>query len=467
MTSDTRGLTRPRRPLTRRGPAVLALASAVLLLVLNASAGSAKGLTLLAAVNSQSFSGQTLTVQLLPITIDASGYNQYHNAMADAFHKATGATVKYVTSSESLGEQFAQIEASHSGPDVILSSANGAAYASGAFVHLSKSDWKVLGGTSQFYPEQLASSGPKGGPYDEVPMYNVPYTMVYNTALFQKAGITHPPTTWGDYIADAQKINDPAAGIYGTGFDPSDTQNGDPWKIAFYLSANYGGALYANHDTGTKPTLTSTPVKQAYEFWFDWYRKYHIVDPNSLSWQEPQLQAAFAAGKIGMLPGVKSQYLPLYESGAIGHNFSFAKMPSVPYGMSSLPKGGTAPQSFLSQDGLYIGTWANKALALQFIKVELEKKYQVMQFNLTGNMPVTSAAGAVAKKSGGALLAPFFSALGSEEPEPFATSWTAGQIAIEAMTQSFASDLATSHQLSNQQIASGLAKTQSTIARQD
>lgn len=443
------------------GKAVALAVAMVMSLALSTGAASAQGL------GKHSFAGQVLTVQLSPITFDAAGYNAWHDAMAQAFHKATGATVRYVTSSQSSAQQFAQIEASHSGPDIIQGAANGAAYASGAFVHLSKKQWKVLGGTKQFYPEQLASSGPQGGPYDEVPMYNVPYTMVYNTALFKKAGIPHPPTTWTEWVEDAQKINDPSAGVYGTGFDPSDAQNGDTWKIAFYLSANYGGSLYNPHDRGPKPTFTTKPVEKAYEFWFDWYRKFHIVDPNSLSWQEPQLQAAFAAGKIGELPAVKSQYIPLYESGAIGHNFAFARMPSIPYGMNSLPKGATAPQSFLSQDGLYIGTYAPVDLALQFVKIELEKNIQVLMFTGTGNMPVTSAAGAVAEKSPQAQgLAPFFSALGSEEPEPFATSWTVAGTAINAMTQADASSLATTHQLSDKQIVQGLAKAQATVKNQ-
>jgi len=458
-----------RRGLRRRKVAAVSTAMATLLLAACGSGGGTSG----AASNggaatgggsgSQSFKGQTLTVELLPITIDAKGYNAYHNAMAKAFFKATGARVKYVTTSESSTEQFAQIEATHTGPDVLLKAEDGQAFASGAFVHLTAADWKVLGGTKQLYPVQLEACGPKGGPYDEVPMYNVPYVMVYNTKLFKKAGITSPPTTWTQYVKDAEKINDPSAGIYGTGFDPSDTQNSDNWKIAFYLSANYGGALYADHDLGNTPTIDSAPVQKAYEFWYDWYTKYHIVNPASLSWQEPQLQAAFAAGKIGMLPAVKSQYEPLYNSGAIGHNYAFATMPSVPYGMNSLPPGGTAPGSFLSQDGLYIGTYAPVKLALQFEKIMLEKKFQVMQYDMTGNMPVTTAAGDQVEKKAGSLLKPFFKALPSEEPEPFAVSWPVAQEDIQAMTGKLASTLATTHHLADADIGSALSKTEAEV----
>ena len=100
-------------------------------------------------------------------------------------------------------------------------------------------------------------------------------------------------------------------------------------------------------------------------FWFDWYTKFHIVDPNSLTWQSTNMEAAFANGKIGELIVQKATDVPLYTAGAVGNNFAFAPTPSIPYGMQSLPPGGTAPGTFLSADGVGITQYASMPLALQ------------------------------------------------------------------------------------------------------
>jgi raffinose/stachyose/melibiose transport system substrate-binding protein len=62
--------------------------------------------------------------------------------------------------------------------------------------------------------------------------YGVPYTLGivgfwYNKDLFAKAGITAPPTTWDELIADAQKLK--AAGIA-----PISLGGKDRWPDAFY-----------------------------------------------------------------------------------------------------------------------------------------------------------------------------------------------------------------------------------------
>lgn len=414
------------------------------------------------STGSGKFSGQTLTVQHGPITSNASGFNDYYNALATAFHKATGATLKWETSSIAPDQQFPQIQASHTGPDVLGSSTSASAYNSGVFVKLSKADWNVLGGTDQFNPGQLGDSGPSGGPYDEVPQYNNPYALVYNTQLFAKAGITHPPTTWTEFIQDAQKINDPSQGVYGTGFDPGDSANQDSWKTPFYLIGANGGRLYS---TNGKPQIDSSESVDAYSFWFSWYTKYHIVDPKSLSWQNPQMVAAFAAGKIGMLPAVNGSVALTAQQGAIGKNYAFAPIPTIPYGQTQAPTGGSA--SRLAQAGWYIGTYAPKDLALQFLKVTLQTDMQTRMFNDIGYLPVTKAGvTAVLQSKNIGQQKPFLEELqSSQEPEPFVSWWNEGELSLVSMGSQLASQLATKGSLSDSQIKSALKSVQSSLEK--
>lgn len=413
----------------------------------------------------QDFAGQTLVVQHGAITSNKEGFEAYYNALAEEFTKQTGATIEYTTSAMSINEQMPQIMATHSGPDVIAASSMGAAFASDAFVHFSDEDWAVMGGLEQFPPGQLGGSGPPDGPYSSVPGYNNPYAMIYNTKLFEKAGLTYPPTTWTEFIDYAQKINDPANGVYGTGFDPGDGANQDSWKTPFYFMNGYGGdSLYA---PDRSPTINSEASVAAYDFWFSWYTKFKIVDPNSLSWQNPQMQAAFAEGKIGMLPAVNSSIAALSQKGAVGNDFAFAPLPVTPYGMDNLPEGG-GPPSRLAQAGWYVGSYANKDLALQFLKITLLPEMQLKQFEDAGRLPVTIKGVELALASPkSATLTPFLEVIRDfQQPVPLDPWWNLAQTGLVAMGTQLASRIATGEEIDTDDIRAALTEVQTAVSQQ-
>ncbi|MDV3250407.1 sugar ABC transporter substrate-binding protein [Devosia sp. BK] len=51
-----------------------------------------------------------------------------------------------------------------------------------------------------------------------IPKYTDTIGVFYNKDLFAKAGITEPPQTWDEFAADAEKLTDSAAGVYGATF---------------------------------------------------------------------------------------------------------------------------------------------------------------------------------------------------------------------------------------------------------
>jgi multiple sugar transport system substrate-binding protein len=51
-----------------------------------------------------------------------------------------------------------------------------------------------------------------------VPKYTDTIGIFYNKDLFAKAGLTEPPTTWAEVAEYAEKLTDPAAGVYGITF---------------------------------------------------------------------------------------------------------------------------------------------------------------------------------------------------------------------------------------------------------
>ena len=262
-----------------------------------------------------SFKGQTLTMAVDPLEDNGSGFAKFYNSLASAFHQQTGATLKVestITSGNVLTQMIDQAGGVRFGPGHDLhglATDFPTAYYSNAFASLTPEDWKEIGGIGQFYPSELGLSGPDKNDLVGVPLYNVPDAMVYNTKLFKQAGITRAPTTWNEFIADAQKINDPSKGIYGTGIGPCRLLR--PMEDLWFMARQLGGN-YVSQDNKTA-TLNSEAVQAAMSFWFDWYTKFHIVNPDSLTWQSTNMEAAFANGKIGELIVQKATDVPLTQ----------------------------------------------------------------------------------------------------------------------------------------------------------
>lgn len=419
------------------------------------------------ANSSGSYAGQTFTVDLPPITAHTAAYNEYYNDLATAFKQQTGATLSFEfneTTEQSEVQAIQQAAVTHQGPDLLMSACftNALAYDSHAFQALTTADWNEIGGKNQFYPDQLSMSGPSASQDIAVPFYNVPMAMVYNTKLFKAAGITSPPTTWTQYVQDAEKTNDPAKGIYGTSMDPADGE--DPWKTLWFMVENNGGSYISPNLK--QATLDSAPVQQAVSFWFDWYTKFHIVNPDSLTWQGPQMEAAFANGDVGEEVVQKPSDVPLYEDGKVGTNFAFAPMPTIPYGMTSLPPGGQAPGTFLSADDLLVATYAPTPLALDFFKILLSNKFQLLQYKLTGQLPVTKSAGALADKLNPSQNNVFIKNLGTQAPTQFVSAWGTLEGALTTMATQSAAHIASGGTLSSSDISSELQAANDAVQQQ-
>lgn len=422
-----------------------------------------------AAPVSGPFAGESLTVLGFTSagTNNPPAYAKYYSAVEAAFHKATGATLKGVTASTSegaLNQALQELEVTHSGEDVyaVGSTLGPSIYYNTAFARLTDKEWAEIGGLKQFYPDQLLDGGLNGS-YAYVPMYNVPDAMVYNTKLFKAAAISKPPRTWTQYVTDAEKVNDPSKGVYGTAMDPGDST--DPWKTLWFFMKSYGPGDYVNA-RGTKAAIDSPKVQKAVEFWFDWFDKWHIVNPDSLTWDSSQMEAAFAKGQVGEEVVQKSLDIPVYKQGPAGTSYAFAPMPCVPYGQGALPKGASCPGTFLSADGFAINKYGNVPLALQMMKIILEPKFQEMYFNLTGGLPVTTYAGTQVKKAHPGEISPFVHALFHQQPTPFVGAWATIESAMAGVASKSAAEIASNGDLPTSFVISTLKAANRAVQEQ-
>ena len=437
----------------RRGLAGAAAVLAGLTLGLAACGGSpASG----GSTGQASLSGQTLTVfTQAPYGTQLKDYEEYYAYIANAFHRATGSTIKwdYTTSTESLSQAIENAAATGTGPDVfsVGSSFNGTVAATKAFYTLTPSDWAQVGGQSQIVPAMLTEAGSGNSSDVGVPFESIPFVMAYNKSLFAKAGITSAPTTWSQWIADGQAVQKADPAVDGASFSPSDPYG--PWKPVWSYMEQLGGDFLTSPATAD---MDNPQLQAALQFYFAQDYQYHIVPPADLTWQGAQEESAFAAGKTAML--ADSTY-SLYQELAgtpVQQDVAFAPMPNVPYGMSSRPAGGHPAESIVSGNYYDVAKYySNLALALKFIQVSTTPAAQLEQFTVMGWMPVTQAGIASVEKADPSM-ASFITAEENSTPTDFTPAWADIETGLLTVIGHIAQQLATGRPYSASYVMSQL-----------
>jgi multiple sugar transport system substrate-binding protein len=382
-------MTRYRLTLRRSLPIALA-ASACAVLISACSGSSAPA----AVGGTHSFKGQELTVFANgPEGTYVRQYNDYYSALGAAFHKATGATLKmeYFTTPSQEISTIETAAVSGSGPDVIGygTALVGTLTATGDFSSLTSQNWNVVGGKQAFFPAALADAGTTPADTIGIPYCTFPYVLAYNTKDFQAAGIKTPPTTWSDFVADAQKIQKAVPGVYGAGIDPDDSF--DPWKNIWLYTHALGGHFVSPDNEST--ALASSQVEAAVSFYFSLYYKYHVVPQQALTWNNAEMGSAFTSGKIAMFPVASQTMAEAAQGTPVAAHLAFAPLPVMPYGLTKLPPGGRAAETMTTGGYWAIPRYAQAKtpLAMEFARVSTTPAMQVTAYKLLGYMPVTYA----------------------------------------------------------------------------
>ncbi|HEX4205552.1 MAG TPA: extracellular solute-binding protein [Ktedonobacteraceae bacterium] len=399
----------------------------------------------LVACGGGSNNSQTLRVLIGYNTTFPSQQKQWMQQIGSEFHNATGATVAWDTYSSSTEEQT-KLQTSivnGSGPDIFSLGTTfvPTAQATKGFTELTAHDWQLLGGKNKFFQQQLTMSGSSPDHLIAVPWVMRPFAMAYNKELFQQAGIKAPPTTWTDFVKDAQKMTKSSAGVYGAEIDPSDSF--DPWKIWWMFSEQMGSNFLSQNLKTAQ--LNSPEAVNAVKFWFDWASTYKIADPNSMSWKAPDAVSAFDNGKVGMLIMVAPTITPTFQKAAVNGKYAFAPMPTVPYGMQQRPANGVPAATIVSGDMLAVADYSNvKDLAFKFINLVTEKQHQLQWTKTFGDLPVNvAAANELASKD--PQTAAFVKAEQGATPTPFSGEWGPLEVSLAGVSSKLANEVATNH----------------------
>ena len=332
--------------------------------------------------------------------------------------------------------------ATHSGPNLFEfgSTIVPVADSTGGFASLSAHDWTAIGGESRFFPAQLTMSGPSADKRMAVPEYMLPFALLYNTAMFKAAGIPTPPTNWTDFVTDAQKLTIPAKNQWGVAMDPSDPF--DPWHILWVLTRQMGGN-FVTPDLKTA-TLNSAPVLGAATFWFDWLTKFKIADPTDVTFKAPDQLAAFEQGHAAMLVMQGPTLIPSLNTSPVKSEYAYAPMPTVPYGMKSMPKSGVPVQTFISGQYYAIPSYApNRAATLKWIKFVTDVPQQQLFFQYYGYMPANLAAYQGYAPLSTPVIKAFVAAENHAFPTPFTGAWGPVEVAVGAASAKVAGAIGT------------------------
>jgi multiple sugar transport system substrate-binding protein len=236
--------------------------------------------------------------------------------------------------------------------------------------------------------------------------------LFYNKDIFQKAGITAPPTTWADLEADAAKIK--AAGSIGYGMPLGSEEAQAETAIWFYgAGGGYGDSKKLTIDS-PENTVGATEMQKLINA--------GVTEPNAGSTDRTPLLNVFIQGKIGMQVGLPPTVGQIKDKNA-----------GLNYGIAPIPTKDGSPFTLGVADHLM--AFKNKTDKTASIKKFLDYFYTAPVYSkwvsTEGFLPTTkSGADAMASNT---TIKPFLDLLPSAQFYPSTNpNWTAAQGALQS-----------------------------------
>ncbi|MYT68957.1 MULTISPECIES: sugar ABC transporter substrate-binding protein [unclassified Streptomyces] len=215
----------------------------------------------------------------------------------DKFEKQTGIKVKLeVVPWSDLLNRIMAATTSGQGPDVlnIGNTWSASLQATGALLPWDAKQFDKIGGKDRFVDSALGSAGPEGKDPAAVPLYSMSYALYYNKKMFKDAGISKPPTTWDEVVADGKKIS--KNGKWGLGAEGSNLSNN---IHQIFVMAKQRGADWFTADG--KPDFTSDGAVAAVKQYVDLMAKDKIIAPGNAEYAQNQSLSDFSKGKTAMV----------------------------------------------------------------------------------------------------------------------------------------------------------------------
>jgi ABC-type glycerol-3-phosphate transport system substrate-binding protein len=214
-------------------------------------------------------------------------------------------------------------------------------------------------------------------------IYGIPndegtYGLFYNKALFKKAGVSAPPTTFAQFLADCPKFK--AKGIIPLAYGDRDGYSTDNWITYDYSSYMPGNEISLINDNKLKydsPNLVK-PLQQLIKF-----KRQGCVNADASTHENNDANSYFTSGKAAMVlmfPFV----IKAFEQ-ALGKNLAIARLPE-----SGPHPGRTAANSF--HNWVIPKNARNPTGAWSFIKMAVDTTGATALANIVGALPTNKVA---------------------------------------------------------------------------
>ncbi|MFG2885100.1 extracellular solute-binding protein [Streptomyces sp. NPDC048297] len=296
-------------------------------------------------------------------TSNATNEAPTYQALVKQFEAANkNIKVKYVNVPfDQAQNKFDTAAGSKGAPDVLRSEVGWTpAFAKkGYFLPLDGTD--ALADQAKFQPNLIKQAQYEGKTYG-APLVTDTLALVYNKALFKKAGITEAPKTWDELKADAAKVADKAKvdGYWGS------TQ-------AYYAqSFLYGEGTDTVDAAAKKITVDSTAAKRAYGTWLSLFSGKGLHKADTTADAYAHIQDAFVNGKVAAIIQGPWEITNFYKGSAFTDksNLGIATVPAGSSGKAGAPTGGHNLSVYAGSDK------AHQAAALKFVQFMTSAKSQ-------------------------------------------------------------------------------------------
>ncbi|GAA1364270.1 extracellular solute-binding protein [Streptomyces beijiangensis] len=296
-------------------------------------------------------------------TSNATNEAPAYKALISEFEKANkDVKVKYVNVPfDQAQNKFDTAAGAKGAPDVLRSEVGWTpAFAKkGYFLPLDGTE--ALKDQAQFQPNLVKQAQFDGKTYG-VPLVTDTLALVYNKALFAKAGITAAPTTWDELKADAAKVKDKAGvdGYWGS-------------TAGYYAQPFlYGEGTDKVDAAGKKVTIAGAPAVKAFDTWKSTFDGKGLHKADGTADAYAHIQDAFVNGKVAAIIQGPWEITNFYKGSAFADkaNLGIATVPAGSTGKAGAPTGGHNLSAYAGSDK------AHQAATLKFINFMTSAKSQ-------------------------------------------------------------------------------------------
>ena len=289
-----------------------------------------------------------------------------------AAEKGVDVQFEFLSATDFVPKLNAAIEAGSNIPDITLTSGNRALNYYPNIPNMDVTELVAEINSERPYFDSVFEGAKYDGVNYFVPFLSSTCLMFVRTDILKENGITEYPKTWDEVFTVAEKVSDPANGIYGLGIGcgPTDEDCENTFRTILW---NYGAYLFDEEGNAAVP---NDRTKALIEKYADLYKK-EIIPPSATTWDPGGNNATYLMGESAIVFNAPTLYNALKSDEAYKEIFENTAALNMPDGTDNSQRMG------------FITGWSvmssckDTDTAKDFIKYMLDKEWQDSYLEIT------------------------------------------------------------------------------------